>query len=130
MQATQNWIWILIAVAILAFFFLRRGRRPGGFGSGHGPHGDHGGQDRAEGAGTLPASSQRIDAAIDPVSGSAIPTAGAITSVYQGKAYYFASRENRERFEATPQDYAAKVQGVPITGSDSAERPRRGRRGC
>lgn len=124
--ASQNWIWILIAVAILAFFFLRHGR----FGSGHGPDGHHRRQDGDDEARTRPASSQRIEAAIDPVSGSAIPTAGAITSVYQGKAYYFASKENRDRFEAAPQDYAAKVQGIPVTGSDSAERPRRRRHGC
>lgn len=147
---SQSWIWIVIAVAILAFFFLRRGRRShGGFGDGghghggvgrlghgsfgglgHGGHGHHGHDDRDDEDRTRPASTQPIEAAIDPVSGSAIATAGAITSVYQGKAYYFASKENRDRFEATPQDYAAKVQGIPVGGSDRAERPHRRHHGC
>lgn len=139
---SQTWIWIVIVVAILAFFFLRRGRRShGGFGDGglghggfggfgHGGHGHHGYHDRDDEDRTRPASQQPIEAAIDPVSGSAIATAGAITSVYQGNAYYFASKENRDRFEAAPQDFAGKVQGVPIGGGESAERPRRRHHGC
>jgi len=154
MQALgQNWIWIAIAVAVLAFFYLRRGRRGhGGFGAGghghggleglgglghggfggmghggHGDHGDHRGDDEDR---TRPVSQPPVEAAIDPVSGSAISTAGAITSIYQGQAYYFASKENRDRFEAAPQDFAGKVQGVPIGGGERAERPRRRRRGC
>ncbi|WP_447954044.1 YHS domain-containing protein [Sphingopyxis chilensis] len=141
----QSWIWIVIAVGILAFFFLRRGRRShGGFGDGghghggleglggfgHGGHGHHGDHGRDDEDRTHPASQQSVEAAIDPVSGSAIPTAGAITSIYQGKAYYFASKENRDRFEAAPLDFAGKVQGVPIGGGESAERPRRRHHGC
>lgn len=130
----QSWIWIVIAVAILAFFFLRRGRRShsglGDGGLGHGGHGHHGHHERDDEDRTRPASTQPIEAAIDPVSGSAIPTAGAITSVYQGKAYYFASKENRDRFEAAPQDFAGKAQGVAMGGGESAERPRHRHHGC
>lgn len=141
-----NWTWILIGVAILAFFLLRR--RRGGFGHGghglgglsdpghggfggfgHGHHGGHGhgGHDRSE---RNRSASLPPDAAIDPVSGAAIPTAGAITSVYQGRAYYFASKENRDRFEAVPEDYVGKAQGVPAGDGESAERPHHRHGGC
>lgn len=147
----QSWIWILAAVALVAFFVLRRGGRTydsfgsnnhghggpeglgatghGGFGHGGFGHGGHGPDDPdAEDRSHLAAT--RLEAVIDPVSGSAVPIAGAITSVYQGKAYYFASKENRDRFEAAPQDFADKVQGVPVGGSESADRPRHRRHGC
>lgn len=138
---SQNWIWIVAAIAILAFFFLRRGGHGdgergglggfehggmGGFGHdglGHGHH-QRNDDDRRH------ASAPRLEAAIDPVSGSAIPTAGAITSVYQGKAYYFASKENRDRFEAAPGDFAGKAEGVPIAAGEDAERPRHRHHGC
>jgi len=141
-----NWTSILIGVAILAFFILHL--RHGGFGHGgsRGPgelgdlgrggfggsgHGHHGGHDRAHGSGQRNRSElSQPEAAIDPVSGAAIPTAGAITSVYQGVAYYFASKENRDRFEAAPGDYAGKTQGVPPGDSDSAERQRHRHGGC
>lgn len=134
-----NWTWILIAVAILAFFFLHRGRGGfghggghgfGGFGgSGHGHHGGHGhaGHDRDQ---SNRSASTPPEAAIDPVSGAAIPTAGAITSVYQGRAYYFASKENRDRFEAVPEDYVGKMLGAPVGDSESTERPHHRHGGC
>lgn len=138
---TQNGIWILIAVAILVFFFLRRGRHGhggfegGGFGrGGHGQggfgDGDHGHHDSEDGERMLETRSVLPEAVIDPVSGNAVRTAGAITLVYQGKAYYFASKENRDRFEAAPQDFAAKAQGVAVGGSDSEERPHHRHHGC
>jgi len=151
----QNWIWIVVAIAILAFFFLQRGRRHGGFGGGHGHgglggfggghghgglgglggfdpggHGRHGHAERDEEGRERARSSQPVEAAIDPVSGSAIATAGAVTSIYQGKAYYFASKENRDRFEAAPEDFAGKAQGVPITSGEEIARPRHRRHGC
>lgn len=142
----QNWILIIAGIAILAFFILRRGRGHGGFGGhghgsggafdpdavgshgGHGHHrhggGDHEQRDASRGPGNA------LDAAIDPVTGTAIPTAGAVTSIYAGKAYYFASKENRDRFEAAPQDFAAKPQGVAASEPGTADRPRRKGRGC
>ncbi len=135
---TQNWSWILIAIAVVAFFLLRRGRGHGGIG--HGGHGDggfdlgsnhghhhHHDSDDADGRGA-PLPQQLPETVVDPVSGAAVHTADAITSVYQGRAYYFASKEDRDRFEAAPQDYANKVQGIPIGGS--AERPHRRHHGC
>jgi len=51
--------------------------------------------------------------------------------LYQEKIYYFASKENRERFEAAPQEYAPKVAGHPVRSAEPAyERPRRRSGGC
>lgn len=135
-----NWSWILIAVAVVAFFFLRRGHRSHGGsdygGRSHAPfdkagdlghHNHHDPEPGERGAATWP---QPPEAVVDPVSGIAVRTADAITSIYAGKAYYFASKEDRDRFEAAPQDYANKVQGIPIGGHDSAARPRRRHHGC
>lgn len=71
--------------------------------------------------------------AVDPVSRRAVALAGTPISVaYQGRAYYFESRENRDAFESSPDKYIAgsSVAGQPI-GSESApaNRPRR-RGGC
>ena len=69
----------------------------------------------------------------DPVSRRAVALGGTpVSAVYQGRAYYFESRENRDVFEGNPVKYLA---GFPAAGqaigSDaaSAERPRR-RGGC
>ena len=133
----QNWVWMLVAVAIAWFFYFRGGlgRHAGGHGGhggllgglghgGHGGHGDQAGQPDARPAGSAP------EAAVDAVSGEAVRTAQALTSIYQGKIYYFASKENRERFEAAPQEYAQKAAGHPLRSAEAAnERPRR-RGGC
>ncbi len=136
----QNWVWVLIAAAI-AWFMFRGGhaRGHGGLGGmlgglGHGGHGghvghggghgDHGGQPDTRPEGSVP------EAAVDPVGGEAVRTAQAPASVYQGKIYYFASKENRDRFEAAPQEYAHKAAGHPVRPAEAAyERPRR-RGGC
>ena len=121
---SQNWLWIVIALGAVAFFFFRGSHGGhgglGGFGlGGHGGHGhgghgyggggrgysghEHGGSD-SRGQPT-PGSSE----AVDPVTGLSVRPAEALTSVYQGRTYYFASKENRERFEAAPQDYAGQA---------------------
>ena len=136
----QNWIWIVLIVAFVAFhLFGHRRNRHGSLGGGDHSHGgieglggfghdNHGhaghGDEMQSGLG-----SQAVEAAIDPVGGSTISTAGAVTSVYQGKAYYFASKENRDRFEAAPQDFAAKALGVPIE-RENMDRPRHRHGGC
>ena len=136
----QNWVWVLIGIAI-AWFMFRGGHahghgglggRSGGHGGlgglGHGGHGggrgDHGGQPDTRPEESAP------EAAVDPVGGEAVRTAQAVTTVYQGKIYYFASKANRERFEAAPQEYAHKAAGHPVRPAEAAnERPRR-RGGC
>jgi YHS domain-containing protein len=132
----QNWVWVVLGVAIAWFAFRGRLGHAGGHsgllgGMGHGghashgaAHGDHGGQPDTRSAASAP------EAAVDPVSGEAVRTAQALTSVYQGKIYYFASKENRDRFEAAPQEYAHKAAGHALPPAEAAsERPRR-RRGC
>ncbi len=142
---SQNWIWILLAVAV-AWFAMRRGfgaqgghiggHGAGGLlgGMGHGGHGygGHDGHDREQGGEPAQTAqeSNAPEAAIDPVSGEAVRTQHALTSIYQGKIYYFSSKDNRERFEAAPQDYAHKAAGQPLQAPERAEsRPRR-RGGC
>lgn len=136
----QNWIWVAVAIGA-AFFFLRggAGRHATGHGSmGHGA--GHGGAPGAMGHGAdaggghqaqaQPPALSAPEAAIDPVGGEAVRTSGALTSVYQGMIYYFASKENRDRFEAAPQEYASKAAGHPVRAAGTEhERPRR-RRGC
>ncbi|MHB1198426.1 MAG: YHS domain-containing protein [Polaromonas sp.] len=70
------------------------------------------------------------EAAVDPVGGEAVRTAQALTSIYQDNIYYFASKENRDRFEAAPQEYAHKAAGHSIRPAETANEPPRRRRGC
>ncbi|OGA68302.1 MAG: hypothetical protein A3G81_02785 [Betaproteobacteria bacterium RIFCSPLOWO2_12_FULL_65_14] len=136
----QNWVWVVVGIAIAWFFF--RGRlgglleSPGGYGGHHG--GGLGGHGSAHGGGAGAQEAQpdsaglanAPDAAIDAVSGDAVRTAQALSSVYQGKIYYFATKENRDRFEAAPQEYAHKAAGHPVRPVETSyERPRR-RGGC
>jgi YHS domain-containing protein len=93
---TQNWIWIVFIIGI--FLLMRRG----GMGCGMG-HSGHGGQEQ-------PPSGQDHDhnppsALKDAVTGEVVSAETALTSAYQGRVYYFASKENRERFEAAPAQY-------------------------
>lgn len=71
--------------------------------------------------------------AFDPVSRRSVAPGGTtISAVYQGRAYYFESRENRDAFESNPESYLAgsPVGGQPIDAARSpADQPRR-RRGC
>ena len=86
-------------------------------------HGDHGGQKDTQAVASAP------EATVDPVGGEAVRTAQALTSVYQGKIYYFASKENRDRFEAAPQEYAHKAAGHAVRPAEATNEPPR-RRGC
>lgn len=128
---TQNWIWVAIALAI-AWLVLRGslGGHAGGHGGeyiggmGHGAHGYVG----EEGQPGRPTDASTPEAAIDPVSGEAVRTTNALTSIHEGKIYYFASRENRDRFEAAPHEYAQKAMGQPIRIAASERHHHRG--GC
>lgn len=127
---SQNWLWILVALGAVAFFFFRGARGHGGFGhAGHGHSGqEYGGNGDRDRVATP--SPHVPEAVIDPVSGAPVRTADAPTSVYQGRVYFFASKESRDRFEASPQEYAAKAPGVMMDRSAASERPRRRRGGC
>lgn len=135
---SQNWVWVALAVAI-AWWLLRSGFAghgghgraggPGGLLGGLGGHGGHGASHGGHGEPPeRPATSDVPEAAVDPVSAEAVRTAHAVTTVYEGRIYYFASKENRDRFEAAPREYAHKAAGHPIHPA-AAERPRR-RGGC
>jgi len=127
----QNWIWVAVAIGA-AFLFLRgsTGRHAAGHGGalGHMGHSaEAGGGHHAQ---TQAPALSAPEAVIDPVGGEPVRTSGALTSVYQGMIYYFASKENRDRFEASPQEYASKAAGHPVSRAGAEyERPRR-RRGC
>lgn len=94
----ENWLPLLIGGVLL--FFMLRGRGTMGCGmGGHGTHGSARTDSQREGD---HASGQMID----PVSREAVPADGAVSSVYRGRIYRFASRENRDRFEAAPERFA------------------------
>lgn len=73
----------------------------------------------------------------DPVSRRAVNLSGTpVSAVYQGRAYYFESRENRDTFETNPDKY---LGGSPVAGgligaqaaqTDQTDRPHRRRAGC
>lgn len=100
----QNWIYILLVIGVL--FMMRRCGMSCGSGVGKHHHGGDG-----EGV-SQPESASNID----PISGQAVDPQTAVTSAYQGRIYYFASRENRDRFEASPEQFAVKSQGKPGQG--------------
>lgn len=135
---TQNWILVALGIGV-AFYFFRGGLggHAGGHGGallggmGHGGHGgDSGGHERNDAQPESRVAANAPEAAVDPVGGDAVRTAQALTTLYQNKIYYFASKENRDQFEAAPQEYAQKVAGHLVGPAEAPrERPRR-RGGC
>lgn len=95
----QNWMWIVFAIGIL--LLMRRGS----MGCGMGGHGHAHGDSRHE-------EQHHVDSRFkDPVSGEKVNPETAVNAMYQGRVYYFTSRENREKFEASPAQYAASAAG-------------------
>jgi YHS domain-containing protein len=133
---SQNWVWVILAIGAILFFsgaMRGHGQGHGGglaglpMGSGHAGHmGEAQRNDETveSRAGNAP------QAAIDPVDGGAVRTASALTSVYQGRIYYFSSKENRDRFEAAPQEYAHNATGYPIEAPRAGDYSPRRRGGC
>jgi YHS domain-containing protein len=127
-----NWLWIVIAIG-LAFYFFRRNSGNTTIGEGADSRKLLDGPRPHEGAGhgVQPASVSDVntpDAAIDSVSGKPLSTAGALTSLHLGKVHYFSNKENRDRFEASPEEFDGKAAGHAVPGSDAqlAHRPRHG----
>lgn len=123
----QNWIWLAVAIGVI-WVLMRTDRAHGHAGAGllarlDGDH-SHAGHSPAPQPWTAP------EAAIDAVTGEAVGVAQALSTVYQEKIYYFASKESRERFEAAPQEYASKVAGQPLRAAVPANEPRRRHGGC
>jgi len=82
---TEHWRYVLLLILVIALMPLRGGMGGGLMGMRRDkPSGG------AEGA------------RIDPVSGEPVAGDGAAVASYRGRLYYFNSRENRDRFEATP----------------------------
>ena len=137
---SQNWIWVALAIGVALYFFggVLRGRASahgGGFAglpekAGHGGHAGEGGRDTYIEQRDPGFAANAHEAAVDPVGGEAVRTPNALTSLFEGRIYYFSSGENRDRFEAAPQEYAHNAAGYPVRSADSPEdRPRR-RGGC
>jgi YHS domain-containing protein len=126
---SQNWIWVAVGIGV-TWYLLRgnlggHGARHGGLmGMGHGGGSGGGDTDRPDSR----AVANAPEAAVDPVSGEAVRTAQALTSLYLGKIYYFTSKENRDRFEATPQEHAQKTAGYPVRSAETPDN--RSHRGC
>lgn len=100
----QNWVYILLVIGVI--FMMRRGGM--GCGSSAGRH------HHSENSESAP--QPKSESNIDPVSGQTVDPQTAVTSAYQDRIYYFASRENRDRFEASPEQFAVKSQDKPSKG--------------
>lgn len=96
-------IYFLIWGALI-FFMMRFGCGAHVMGHGHGDRHESNRPDggAAQGGGARSAPPVRD---IDPVCGMTVETAGAKSSVYGGRVYYFCSQDCREKFEAAPQTY-------------------------
>lgn len=114
---TQNWIWLLVLGG--AFFMMRRGGMGCGM-AGHSSHTEHNVQ------GSDPSPRADTAAPTDPVSGQAVDQGTAVSSVYRGRIYYFASRESRDCFEQAPDRYATAGAAV----GPEAEGHQQHRHGC
>jgi len=112
---TQNWIKLLVLVGVL--LFMRFGGMGCGFG-GRRAHPEH--RPGRQGGGNTPVESTP---ATDPVSQRPVDPTTAVATVYQRRAYYFESRENRDRFEAAPDQYAT----APKDGDKDAGHEHQGR---
>lgn len=99
----QNWTYLLLLVGVI--LFIRFGGLSCGFG-GRRAHSAHG-LTHPGGADTPVKSTQ----ATDPVSRRSVDPQSAVATLYQGRAYYFESRENRDRFDSAPQTYVAPASG-------------------
>lgn len=111
---SQNLLGILLVVGLL---FLMR-RTGIGCGSGHGHHSREKAHRHGDGA-TITTNP------IDLVTKQQVDPQTALTSVYQGQTYYFATRESRDRFEATPREFLS-----PSTGTTTANQHGSHRGGC
>ena len=99
----QNWINLLVLVGVILFL------RFSGMGCGFGGRRVRPERSLDRQGGTV----TPIESAstTDPVSRRPVDPISAVATVYQGRAYYFESRENRDRFEATPEKYAEPASG-------------------
>lgn len=95
----QNWLFVLLGAGVI--FFIMRSGGIGGGRRGGGQNGRSGGASPHE-HGQAPMQGQSID----PVSGRPVDPSTAVSTVYRGVPVYFETRENRDRFEASPEQFA------------------------
>lgn len=113
---SQNWTYLLVLVGVLLFM------RFGGMGCGFGGQRGHAGhRNGTRGDADAPA---EATSTTDPVSQRPVDPRSAVATLYRGRAYYFESRENRDRFEAAPEQFA----GPPA--ADDGGTHRDGGHGC
>lgn len=91
---THNWVWVIFVISVL--LMMRRGGMSCGMG--HDRSGADSGQNSQKENG-------HIAEHLDPVNGISVDPENCLSSVYQGRIYYFSSKENREQFESTPSKY-------------------------
>ena len=115
---SENWFWIVIG---LALFFLMQRMHGHGMGHRRGYRSARGYDDSSHDR------TQEPRAVFDPVSRNRIlPGGTTISSAYDGRAYYFENRPNRDAFESDPDKYLA---AMPESGLPIDDRRHR-RRGC
>jgi YHS domain-containing protein len=137
----QNWYWAVLAVGLIGYWLLWSGRRRADA-WGHAPHRmlagsthlDYDGlSSGAEPRGQAGYRTSRADlpgAAFDPVGGMAVKISDAVTSVYQGRTFYFASRENRDRFEQGPERYVRAGGSLAASAQQTAPAHQHHRHAC
>lgn len=119
---TQNWIWILFGIGALLLL-----RRTGCFGGTH--HAQQGSGRGGDNQHDHSSQSAKAEAPVDPVSGKVVANGRAVTSVYQGRVFYFETAANRQRFEASPEQYAIASAGQSLPNDPATERAKSRRRG-
>jgi YHS domain-containing protein len=102
---------------LLIFFMMRFGCGSHVMGHGHGGGHSHGGGESARDADAKWVPPEKD---VDPVCGMTVATAGAKSSLHEGRVYYFCSQTCREKFEAAPASYA-KAMAKPTTPSQTME---------
>ena len=132
---TENWIWIVLGLGVV--FMLLRGGHHGHGGmvdhsyGGHGGIG-HGGSTAPDDSGYGGDRSQhpaQPALAVDPVTREDVSTATALTSVYEGRIYYFVNAANRQRFESSPAQFSREGLGHSLGPAPGVPQPRPRRRG-
>jgi YHS domain-containing protein len=106
----QNWIWVVVAIAVFAMMARRRSGHP------QHAHGSEAGSERMDGHEHGAPSPGTPAEATDPVSGKSLRADHALSSVYAGRVFYFESPDTRQRFEADPERFARNATGVPLAG--------------
>lgn len=93
---SQNWYWIALAVFML--LMMHRGKIGCGMGGGHHTPREHDAHHDSDSF-----------ASHDPVNGHPIDRTQALTTIFNGRTYYFESEESRETFNRDPQRFAAET---------------------